>query len=93
MPAATLRESTNAQVQRLQAEFEAVVRDTLAPTLADIAARAVGSAVSGSNQVRSNQVREYSDTVAVGIRSRPLISVFAAAAIGFFAGRLTAAMK
>ena len=88
MPAATLRESTNAQVQRLQAEFEAVVRDTLAPTLADIAARAVGSAVSGSNQVR-----EYSDTVAVGIRSRPLISVFAAAAIGFFAGRLTAAMK
>ena len=85
MSATTLRKSTNAQVQRLQDEVEALVRDTIAPTLADIAARAVSSAVNGSNQVR-----EYSDTMAVGIRSRPLISVLVAAAIGFFAGRITA---
>ena len=84
MSATTLRKSTNAQVQRLQSEIESMVRDTIAPTVADIVAPAVNG---------SNQVREYSDTVAVGIGHRPLISVLAAAAIGFFAGRITAGLK
>jgi ElaB/YqjD/DUF883 family membrane-anchored ribosome-binding protein len=88
MPATTLSKSANAQIQRLQAEVETMVRDTIAPTLAQIMAQAASSAAYGSNQVR-----EYSDTMAVGIRSRPLVSVLLAAAIGFVAGRVTAGVK
>jgi ElaB/YqjD/DUF883 family membrane-anchored ribosome-binding protein len=88
MSATTLTKTANAQIQRMQAEVEAVVRDTIAPTLAEIVAKTASSAIYGSNQVR-----EYSDTVAGGVRSRPLISVLTAAAIGFVAGRLTAAGK
>ncbi len=85
MPATSLSKSTNAQIQRLQDEVETMVRDTIAPTLAQIVAQAASSAVYGSKQVR-----EYSDTMAVGIQSRPLISVLVAAAIGFVAGYITA---
>jgi ElaB/YqjD/DUF883 family membrane-anchored ribosome-binding protein len=88
MSATTLRKSASAQAQRMQDEIEAMVRDTIAPTLAEIVAKAASSAVYGSNQVR-----EYSDTVAGGVRSRPLISVLVAAVIGFIAGRITAGEK
>jgi ElaB/YqjD/DUF883 family membrane-anchored ribosome-binding protein len=88
MSATTLTKTANAQIQRMQEEVEAVVRDTIAPTLAEIVAKTASSAIYGSNQVR-----EYSDTVAGGVRNRPLISVLAAAAIGFVAGRLTATGK
>jgi ElaB/YqjD/DUF883 family membrane-anchored ribosome-binding protein len=92
MSATTLKKSTNAQVRRLQTEIEAMVRDTIAPTLGEIVAKAAGPILSRSNQVReySKQAREYSDTVAGGVRSRPLISVLVSAAIGFVVGRLTA---
>jgi len=88
MSATTLKKSAGAQAQRMRDEIEAMVRDTVAPTIAEIVARAASSAVYGSNQVR-----EYSDTVAVGVRGRPLISVLVAAAIGFIAGRVTAGEK
>jgi hypothetical protein len=86
MSATTLRKSASAHAQRMQDEIETMVRDTIAPTLAEIVAKAASAAV-----YRSNQVREYSDTVAVGVRSRPLISIVAVALIG--AGRITAASK
>src|SRR5450755_2111212 len=88
MPATTLSKSANAQIQRLQDEVETMVRDTIAPTLAQIVSQAASSAVYGSKQVR-----EYSDTMAVGIQSRPLMSVLVAAAIGFVAGRITAGVS
>jgi ElaB/YqjD/DUF883 family membrane-anchored ribosome-binding protein len=88
MSGSSLRKSANAQVQRMQDEIETMIRDTIAPTLAEIVAKAAASAMYGSNQVR-----EYSGTVAGGVRSRPLISVLVAAVIGFVAGRVTAGEK
>ena len=85
MPATTLSKSANAQIQRLQDEVEPMVRDTIAPALAQIVSQAASSALYGSKQVR-----EYSDTMAVGIQSRPFILVLVAAAIGFVVGRITA---
>jgi len=85
MSATTLKRSASAQAQRMQDEIETIVRDTIAPTLAEIVAKAASSAVYGSNQVR-----EYSGTVASGVRSRPLVSVLVAGAIGFLAGRVSA---
>jgi ElaB/YqjD/DUF883 family membrane-anchored ribosome-binding protein len=84
MPTTTLKKSANAQIQRIQDEVEAIMRDTIVPSLAEIVAKTATSAVHGSKQVR-----EYSDTVAVGVRGRPLISIAVAAAIGFVAGRIT----
>jgi hypothetical protein len=79
--------SANDQIQRMKDEIEASVRDTIAPTVADIVAKAAASAIYGSNQVR-----EYSDTVAGGVRNRPLLSVVFASVLGFVAGRLTAGL-
>jgi hypothetical protein len=81
----SLRKSASDQVQRMQDDIETMVRDTIAPTLAQIVATAAASAVYGSTQAR-----EYSDTVAVGVRSRPLVSLLVAGAIGFLAGRISA---
>jgi hypothetical protein len=88
MSASSLRTSARAQAQRMQGEIETMVRDTIAPTLAEIVAKASSSAGNGSNQIR-----EYSDTIAVGVRGRPLMSIVALALIGFIAGRVTAAGK
>jgi ElaB/YqjD/DUF883 family membrane-anchored ribosome-binding protein len=84
MSATTITKSTNDQIQRLQDQVEAMVRDTITPTLAEIVARSATTALQGSRQAR-----EYSDTVASGVRSRPLVSVLLAGAIGFVAGRLS----
>jgi hypothetical protein len=88
MSTATLKKYTNAHVQRLQDDVESIVRDTIAPTLAEIVAKAAASAVQGSNQAR-----EYSETVASGVRSRPLISILVTAAVSFVAGRMSAGGK
>jgi ElaB/YqjD/DUF883 family membrane-anchored ribosome-binding protein len=84
MSSTTLAKSANDQIQRLQDEVEAMVRDTIAPTLAEIVARSATTALQGSRQAR-----EYSDTVAAGVRNRPLLSVLVSGAIGFVAGRLS----
>jgi hypothetical protein len=81
----SLGKSASAQVQRMQDDIETMVRDTIAPALAQIVAKAAASAVYGSSQAR-----EYSETVALGVRSRPLVSLLVAGAIGFLAGRLSA---
>ena len=86
--ATTLTKSATAELQRLQSDMETMIRDTIAPTLAEVVARAAGAALYGSNQVR-----DYSDTVAGGIRSRPLISVLVAAGIGFVLGRASVTGK
>ena len=65
MSATTLKRSASAQAQRMQDEIETIVRDTIAPTLAEIVAKAASSAVYGSNQVR-----EYSS----GVRMRFKVS-------------------
>jgi ElaB/YqjD/DUF883 family membrane-anchored ribosome-binding protein len=84
MSASAIKLPSNAQIRRLHDEVEALVRDTVAPTLADVVARAADASLfAGKN------ARMQADRVSGGIRVHPLISVAIAAAVAFGLGRLT----
>jgi hypothetical protein len=72
------------QVRRLHDEVEALVRDTVAPALADAVAKAATAASRGSDKARG-----YSEILRGGISVRPLVAILAAAFVGFGLGRVT----
>jgi len=75
--------SNEAQIRRIRAELDAVMKNTVAPTISDAFERAALTTMSASERVRT-----HSNMVADGVRVRPLISIIGAAAIGFAMGRL-----
>ena len=75
--------SNEAQVRRMRAELDAVMKNTVAPAISDAFERTALSTMSASERVQS-----HSNMVADGVRVRPLVSIIGAAAVGFAMGRL-----
>jgi ElaB/YqjD/DUF883 family membrane-anchored ribosome-binding protein len=72
-----------AQIARLRAQVEELMKDRITPAVADFAGRAE-AAVSGARHV----VRDQAETVSNRVREQPLIAVVLAAGIGWMVGRL-----
>jgi hypothetical protein len=79
----SLRPSTP-QVRRLHDEVEALVKDTVAPALADVVAKAATAASLGSEKARG-----YGEILRGGVSVRPLVAILAAAFVGYGLGRIT----
>jgi ElaB/YqjD/DUF883 family membrane-anchored ribosome-binding protein len=75
--------SNEAQIRRMRAELDAVMKNTVAPAISDAFERAALTTISASERVQA-----HSNMVADGVRVRPLVSIIGAAAVGFAMGRL-----
>jgi ElaB/YqjD/DUF883 family membrane-anchored ribosome-binding protein len=75
-------QDTHVQIARLREQVEALMKDRVAPALADAAGRAE-SAVYGAAGV----VRDQADAVSGKVREQPLLAILIAAAVGFVLGR------
>jgi ElaB/YqjD/DUF883 family membrane-anchored ribosome-binding protein len=75
--------SNEAQIRRMRAELDAVMKNTVAPAISDAFERAALTTMSASERVQA-----HSNMVADGVRIRPLVSILGAAAVGFAMGRL-----
>lgn len=77
-------EDAMAQIGRLRAQVEALMRDRVGPVFNDATSRA-GAAVQGASEA----VRSGADDLSGAVRSQPLVAVAVAAAIGFALGRIS----
>ena len=78
-----MSKSNEAQIRRMRAELNSVMKNTVAPAISDAFERAALTTMSASDRVRT-----HSNMVADGVRVRPLVSIIGAAAVGFAMGRL-----
>lgn len=74
---------TTAQIARLRAQVEELMKDRVTPAVADLAGRAE-AAVSGARDA----VRDQAESVSSRVREQPLIAILVAAGIGWVVGRL-----
>lgn len=77
-------EDATAQIARLREQVEALMKERIAPAVADAAGRAE-KAVYGAAGV----VREQADMVSGHVRDQPLVAILIAAAVGYVLGRAT----
>lgn len=82
--AASKHEDTSAQIARLREQVEALMKDRVAPAVADVAGRAEAAMHSATDAVR-----EQADAVSSKVREQPLLAVLIAAAVGYVLGRAT----
>jgi ElaB/YqjD/DUF883 family membrane-anchored ribosome-binding protein len=75
-------EDTHAQIARLRAQVESLMKDRVTPALADAAGRAESAVYSAADVVR-----EQADAVSGRVREQPLMAVLIAMGIGFVLGR------
>ena len=75
-------EDTHAQIARLRAQVESLMKDRVTPVLADAAGRAESAVYSAADVVR-----EQADAVSGRVREQPLMAVLIAMGIGFVLGR------
>jgi ElaB/YqjD/DUF883 family membrane-anchored ribosome-binding protein len=75
-------EDAQAQIARLRAQVEALMKERITPAIADAAGRAE-HAVYGAAGV----VREQADALSGRVRAQPLIAIMIAAGIGVLLGR------
>ena len=73
-----------AQIARLREQVETLMRDRVAPALADAAGRA-----ELAFHTAAGSVRGQAETVSGKVREQPLLAVLIAAAIGYALGRVT----
>ena len=73
-------EDAHAQIARLRAQVETLMKDRVGPALAGAADRA---------EHAMGTVRGQAEAVSGQIKEQPLLAVLAAAAIGFVLGRIT----
>ena len=73
-------EDAHAQIARLRAQVETLMKDRVGPALSDVADRA---------EHAMGAVRGQAEAVSGQIKEQPLLAVLAAAAIGFVLGRIT----
>ena len=73
-------EDAHAQIARLRAQVETLMKDRVGPALAGSAERA---------EHAMGTVRGQAEVVSGQIKEQPLLAVLAAAAIGFVLGRIT----
>jgi ElaB/YqjD/DUF883 family membrane-anchored ribosome-binding protein len=76
-------ENATAQIAKLRAQVEALMRDRVAPALADAAGRAESAA-----HVAADTMRGQAEVVTTKVREQPLLAVLIAAGIGFLLGRV-----
>ena len=76
-------EDTHAQIARLRAQVETLMKDRVTPALADAAGRAE-QAVYGA----AGTVRDQAEVISGKVREQPLLAVLIAAAIGYAIGRI-----
>ncbi len=76
-------EDTHAQIARLRAQVETLMKDRVTPALADAAGRAE-QAVYGA----AGTVRDQAEVISGKVREQPLMAVLIAAAIGYALGRI-----
>jgi len=74
---------TTAQIARLRAQVEELMKERVTPVVADFAGRAE-AAVSGARDA----VRDQAEAVSNRVRDQPLIAIAVAAGIGWVIGRL-----
>jgi len=77
-------EDTHAQIARLRAQVETLMKDRVTPALADAAGRAE-QAVYGA----AGTVRDQAEVISGKVREQPLLAVLIAAGIGYALGRIT----
>ena len=77
-------DDATAQIARLREQVETLMRDRVAPAVADAAGRAE-SAIYGAADSMRGQV----ETVSGKVREQPLIALAIAAAVGFLLGRVS----
>jgi hypothetical protein len=77
-------EDTHAQIDRLRAQVETLMKDRVTPALADAAGRAE-QAVYGA----AGTVRDQAEVISGKVRDQPLLAVLIAAGIGYALGRIT----
>lgn len=77
-------EDTHAQIARLRAQVETLMKDRVTPALADAAGRAE-QAVYGA----AGTVRDQAELISGKVRDQPLLAVLIAAGIGYALGRIT----
>jgi ElaB/YqjD/DUF883 family membrane-anchored ribosome-binding protein len=75
--------SATAQIARLRAQVEELMKDRVTPAVADFAGRAE-AAVTGAR----NAVQDQAESVSTRVRQQPLLAVVLAAGIGWAIGRL-----
>jgi ElaB/YqjD/DUF883 family membrane-anchored ribosome-binding protein len=78
--ATRVADDVSVRVRQLRNDVDALMRDTVTPALAVAIDRAMAT---------SQHVRRHSETVATGVRGRPLLSVGIAGFVGFIFGRAT----
>lgn len=77
------RDDTHLQIARLREQVEALMKDRVAPAVADAAGRAEAAVYGAADTVRG-QAEAVSDKV----REQPLVAVLIAAGIGYLLGRI-----
>ncbi len=82
--AANRAEDATAQIARLRAQVETLMKDRVTPAVADAAGRAEFAVYAASDKVR-----EQAETVSSKVREQPLLAILIAAAVGFVVGRTT----
>ncbi len=75
--------STTAQIARLRAQVEELMKDRVTPAVAGLADRAE-AAMTGARDV----VRDQAETVSSRVRDQPLVAILVAAGVGWIIGRL-----
>jgi len=76
-------QDTQVQIARLREQVETLMKDRVAPAVADAAGRAE-QAVYGA----AGAVRDQAEVVSGRVREQPLLAVLIAAAIGYALGRV-----
>ena len=76
-------EDTHAQIARLRAQVETLMKDRVTPALADAAGRAE-QAVYGA----AGTVRDQAEVISGKVREQPLLAILIAAGIGYAIGRI-----
>lgn len=76
-------EDTTAQIARLRAQVEALMKDRVTPAVADAAGRAE-AAVYGA----ADTMREQAEAVSGKVREQPLLAILIAAGVGYALGRV-----
>ena len=75
-------DDAQAQIERLRAQMDTLMKDRVTPAIADFAGRAE-SAVNSA----SGSVKHQAEAVSSRVRQQPLIAILIAAAIGWVIGR------
>jgi len=79
-----MNDDTHVQIARLREQVETLMKDRVAPAVADVAGRAESAMYSAADTMRGQ-----AEAVSGKVRQQPLLAVLIAAGIGVILGRAT----